>query len=117
MKLDTKLYEERLGFEQDKNIPKLDLFKKFLEKKLFQYFDIKKIDLCYKLNEIISLQKNIEELDEKIERMEFDQSIIEKNEKMGNKGDKRFYYDFCLLCKESLEQIKNNKKQLEKKNE
>ena len=47
--------------------------------------------------------------------MEFDQSIIEKNEKEGNKGDKRFYYDFCLLCKESLEQIKNNKKQMEKK--
>ena len=61
----------------------LDLFKKFLEKKLFQGYNIKKIDLCYKLNEIISLQKNIEELDEKIERMEFDQSIIEKNEKMG----------------------------------
>ena len=32
MKLDSKLYEEKLGFEPDKNIPKLDLFKKFLEK-------------------------------------------------------------------------------------
>ena len=42
MKLDTKLYEEKLGFEPDKNIPKLDLFKKFLEKKLFQGYDIKK---------------------------------------------------------------------------
>ena len=90
MKLDMKLYEEKLGFEPDKNIPKLDLFKKFLEKKLFRYYDIKKIDLCYKLDEIISLQKNIEELDEKIERLEFDQSIIEKNEERGIKGDKRF---------------------------
>ena len=34
MKLDSKLYEEKLGFEPDKNIPKLDLFKKFLEKKI-----------------------------------------------------------------------------------
>ena len=115
MKLDMKLYEEKLGFEPDKNIPKLDLFKKFLEKKLFQGYGIKKIDLCYKLNEIISLQKNLEELDEKIGRIEFDQSIIKKNEKKGIKGDKRFYYDCCLCCGESLEQIKNKKKLLEKK--
>ena len=69
MKLDNKLYEDKLGFEPDKNIPKSDLFKKFLEKKLFQDYNIKKIDLCYKINEIISLQKDIEELDEKIERI------------------------------------------------
>ena len=50
MKLDIKLYEEKLGFEPDKNLPKLDLFKKFLEKKLFQNYNIKKIYLCYKLN-------------------------------------------------------------------
>ena len=51
-KLDNKLYEEKLGFEPDKNMPKLNLFKKFLEKKLFQDYNIKKIDLCYKINEI-----------------------------------------------------------------
>ena len=96
-KLDLELYEEKLGFEPDKNMPKLDLFKKFLEKKLFQNYDIKKIDLCYKLDEIISLQKNIEELDEKIERIEFDQSIIQLNKERGIKGDKRFYYK-CFLC-------------------
>ena len=45
MKLDMSLYEEKLGFEPDRNIPKLDLFKKFLEKKLFQNYDIKQIDL------------------------------------------------------------------------
>ena len=51
----------------------------------------------------------------KIERLEFDQSIIEKNEERGIKDDKRFYYDCCLCCKESLEQIKNKKKLKEKK--
>ena len=61
------------------------------------------------------MQKNLEELDEKIERIEFDQSIIKKNEEKGIKGDKRFYYDCCLCCGESLEQIKNKKKLLEKK--
>ena len=61
------------------------------------------------------MQKNIEELDEKIGRIEFDQSIIKKNEERGVKGDKRFYYDFCICCKESLEQIKNKKKVKKKK--
>ena len=105
-KLDFKLYEEKLGFEPDKNMPKLNLFKKFLEKKLFQNYNINRIVLCYKLNDIMTLEKNIEELNEKIERIEFDQSMIKKNK--GIKGDKRFYYS-CLCCKESLEQIKMTK--------
>ena len=29
MKLDNKLYEDKLGFEPDKNIPKSDLLKNF----------------------------------------------------------------------------------------
>ena len=113
-KLDTKLYEDKLGFEPDKNLPKLNLFIKFLEKKLFKNYNIKKIDLCYNLSEIIALQKYIEELDEKIEKIEFDQSMIEKNNKKGNKGDKRIYYS-CLCCEKSLEEIKTEKKDKEKK--
>ena len=113
-KLDFKLYEEKLGFEPDKNMSKLNLFKKFLEKKLFINYNIKRIDLCYKLNEIIYLQKSLEELDEKIERIEFDQSMIEKNNKKGIKGDKRIYFSY-LCCEESLESIKTEKKDKEKK--
>ena len=60
------------------------------------------------------MQKNLEELNEKIERIEFDQSIIKKNEENGIKGDKRFYYDFCACYRESLEQIKNKKNFLKK---
>ena len=41
--------------------------------------------------------------------------MIKKNEEKGIKGDKRFFYDSCFFCKESLEQIKNKKKQKEKK--
>ena len=116
-KLNIKLYEEKLGFEPKENIPKLNLFKKFLEKKLFKNYDVKRIDLCYKLKEIINLQKKIEELDEKMERIEFDQSMIKKNNKKGIKGDKRNYYSCCLCCEteESLEQIKMEKKEKEKK--
>ena len=116
-KLNIKLYEEKLGFEPEENIPKLNLFKKFLEKKLFKNYDVKRIDLCYKLKEIINLQKKIEELDEKMERIEFDQSMVKKNNKKGIKGDKRNYYSCCLCCEteESLEQIKMEKKEKEKK--
>ena len=127
-KLDKKIYEDKLGFEPEENMTKLEAFKKFLQKKILvkpkknktdplQYYDIKRIDLCYELNEIITLQKEIEELDEKIHRMEFDQSIIEKNNKKGFKGDKRIYYSCCLFCEteESLEQIKQEKEEKEKK--
>ena len=115
-KLDFKLYEEKLGFEPDKNMPKLNLYKKFLEKKLFKNYNIKSIDLCYNVNEIISLQKSLEELDEKIERIEFDQSMIEKNNKKGIKDDKRIYYSYscCKESEESLESIKTEKKDKEK---
>ena len=119
MKLDEEIYEDKLGFEPDENMPKSDLFKKFLEKKVFTEDDIKRIDLCYKLDEIINLQKEMEELDEKIERIEFDQSMIEKNKKHGIKGNKRIYYSCCSLCgiDENLEEIKKkrivNKKKMD----
>lgn len=127
-KLNKNIYEDKLGFEPEENMPKLEAFKKFLQKKILvkqrknqkeslQYYDIKRIDLCYEINDIINLQKEIEKLDEKIHRIEFDQSIIEKNNKKGIKGDKRIYYSCCLCCEteESLEQIKYEKEELEKK--
>ena len=127
-KLEKKIYEDKLGFEPEGNMPKLDLFKNFLQKKIFmkkrknkkdplQQYDIKRIDLCYELDEIIYLQKEIEELDEKIQRIEFDQSMIEKNNRKGIKGDKRFYYS-CFLCcetEESLEKIKKKREKSKKK--
>ena len=88
-KLNKNIYEDKLGFEPEENMPKLEAFKKFLQKKILvkqrknqkeslQYYDIKRIDLCYEINDIINLQKEIEKLDEKIHRIKFDQSIIEK---------------------------------------
>ena len=125
--MNKEIYEDKLGFEPEENMPKLDAFKKFLQKKILmkprknkteslQYYDIKRIDLCYEINEIINLQKEIEVLDEKIHRIEFDQSIIEKNNKNRIKGDKRIYYSGCFCCKteETLEEIKYEKEEKEK---
>ena len=105
-KLNKKLYEDKLGFEPEENMTKSDLFKNFLQKKILvkksknkeeslQYYDVKRINLCYKIGEIIYLQKEIEELDEKIQRIEFDESMIEKDNKNRIKGDKRIYYNSC----------------------
>jgi hypothetical protein len=33
-KLDKKIYEDKLGFEPEENMPKLEAFKKFLQKKI-----------------------------------------------------------------------------------
>ena len=118
-----------MGFIPDENMTQLDCFKKFLEKKIFQkkrkkkndslqYFDIKRIDLCFKLEEIIALKKKLENIEEKIQRMEFDQDIIEKNNKKGIKGDEREYYSYCCFCcetKESLTTLKKEKEESEKK--
>ena len=43
--------------------------------------------------------------------------LLKKNNKKGIKGDKRIYYSCCLCCEteESLEQIKYEKEELEKK--
>ena len=57
-------YNDKRGFKPDENMSQLELFKKFLEKKVFQkndrqYFDINSVNLCFKLNEIVELQKNL----------------------------------------------------------
>ena len=98
----------------------LDIFKKFLEKKIFQkndsespqYFHINSTNLCFKSNEIIELQKTLEELEEKIQKIEFDQDMIEKNNEKGKKDDKREFYSYTCFCcenKQSLEAIKKEK--------
>ena len=64
-----QMYINKLGFNPDKNMPQLDLFKIFLERRILKnkayYYNINRIDLCYKLDEIIKLQKKSEELEEK----------------------------------------------------
>ena len=122
-KLEEKIYQDKLGFKPDNNMLKIDLFKIFLKKKVFKKenslgeYNVKRIDLCYKLEEIINLQKKSENLEEKIQKIEYDESIIEKNNKNNLKGNKRIYYNSCCCLgeEESLEEIKRKKKMCEKK--
>ena len=56
-------------------------------KKKTYYYDINRIDLCYKLDEIIKLQKKSEEIEEKIQKIEFCQN--KKNNEKEIKGNER----------------------------
>ena len=115
------------------NKSKLDQFKDYLNEKIFrmtrkekkeknaQDYGINRIDLCFKLEEMVKLQKQLDEIDEKQQRIEFDPYISEKNKEFGLEGDNRYFYsDFlglacCCETKESLKDIKKNKVEIETK--
>ena len=86
-----------------------------------QDYGINRIDLCFKLEEMVKLQKQLDEIDEKQQRIEFDPYISEKNKEFGLEGDNRYFYsDFlglacCCETKESLKDIKKNKVEIETK--
>ena len=129
--VEKKLYKDKLGFEPNDKMSKLDLFKKFLQEKIFkrkskdkvkQEYSINRIDLCYKLGEMMELQKKLDELDEKIQKIEFDPDINDKNKERQLEGDQRnFYSNFlsmpCSCCEkaESLSDIKKEKQEIENK--
>ena len=123
------LYSDKLGFEPNDKMSQLDLFKNFLHEKIFKRkskgkviedYGLNRIDICYKLGNIVELQKKTDELDEKIERIEFDPYINEKNKEKLLEGDERnFYSNFlnipCSCCEkeESLKDIKKQKEAIE----
>jgi len=125
-KTEKKYYIDKLGFEPNDKMSQLDLFKTFLSKKIFrykdkakktQYYDINRIDICYKLEKMVELQKKLDELDEKIQKIEFDPYINERNKRKNLEGDQRNFYSNTLgLCEkeESLREIIKEKEKIEK---
>ena len=128
-KTEKKYYIDKLGFEPNDKMSQLDLFKTFLSKKIFrykdkakktQYYDINRIDICYKLEKIVELQKKLDELDEKIQKIEFDPYVNEKNKQKNLEGNQRnFYSNFlglscCCEKEESLSDIIKEKEKIEK---
>ena len=126
--LEKKTYTDKLGFQPDEKMSQLDLFKKFLHEKIFKKknkdksitdYGLYRIDICYKLDGMIELQKKLDELDEKIQRIEFDPYIYEKNKEKLLEGEQRnFYKNFlglscCCETEESLSDIKIQKAKIE----
>ena len=125
-----KLHADKLGLEPDDKMSQLDLFKNFLQEKIFKAnkkeknkqdnYSINRIDICYKLDKVVELQTKLDLLEEKIQRIEFDHNIIEKNKENMLEGDERnFYSNYlripCSCCEkaESLKEIKEQKETIE----
>ena len=130
-KLEEKLYIDKLGFQPNNSMSQLDLFKEFLHEKIFkrrvkgkvvQDYGFNRVDLCFKLSEMVKLQKKSDLLDEKIEKIEFDPDMNEKNNKRLLEGDSRNYYSYflnipCSCCEktQSIKEIKEEKLKIENK--
>ena len=125
---DKKIYINKLGFEPDDKMTQIELFKHFLNEKIFKVkikgkikdYGINRIDLCYKLGEMVEFQKNLDELEEKIQRIEFDPDMTEKNKEKLLEGNERNFYSNtlgipCSCCEkaESLVDIKKQKDKIE----
>ena len=125
------IYSDKLGFEPNDKMSQLELFKNFLHEKIFkkkskgkviQDYGLDRIDICYRLGNMVELQKQSDEIDEKIQKIEFDPYMVEKNKEKLLEGDNRnFYSNFlnipCSCCekKESLNDIKKQKEKIENK--
>ena len=130
--LTNRFYIDKLGYKPDDNMIEIKKFEMFLREKIFKLrngerlikdFGVNRIDLCYKSGEIINLQKKLNEINEKINKIEFDPTIKEENDKKKLEGAERNYYSYILpicpftLCpkKESLKDIMKEKEETEKK--
>ena len=61
----AQLHYKRIGFVPDENMSELDIFKQFLKEKIClgeygEKFKINKIDLCYKVKDLMKLQEKLE---------------------------------------------------------
>ena len=96
-------YKSRFGYIPNMNDTKEQQFKNFLqckicEGKFGETFKIAKVDLCYKLEEIMKLQEELKAKNEKITRVENDPNQIKKNKEKNLEGDNRNYYGGFLSC-------------------
>jgi len=110
-------FRSRFGYIPSMNESKEQQFKNFIQYKICEgkfgeTFNIVKVDLCYKLEELMKLQEELEEKKEKIIKVENDPNQIKKNEKKNLEGDNRNYYGGFLTCfkEENLETLKKEEK-------
>ena len=96
-------YKNRFGYIPNANETKETQFKNFIANKICkgnfdEEFKIAKIDLCYKLKELMKFQEELEEKKEKITKVENDPSQIKKNTELNLEGDNRKYFGGFLSC-------------------
>ena len=130
--IELEWYNSLLGFKPEEGMSEFQMFETFLKEKVFKVrrrrkiirdYSVNRIDFCYKSGEIIELQKKLSELNEKINRIDFDPNIKIENDKLKLEGAERNYYSYILpICpftycpkKESLKEIMKQKEETEEK--
>ena len=140
-------YDEELGFKPTENMSELDKFKHFLIEKLFKEtkevkekigeevitkkeiikaYDVNKVDCCYKSEEIIKIKGRLDEIEDSINKIEFNPSIKKENKKLGLEGPERYFFSYfyvlpliplTFLCpkKVKLQELNKEKEELEEK--
>ena len=126
---------DKLGFKPTDDMVEIKMFEKFLMEKIFKEkirkrnkveiidYGVNRIDLCYKSEEIIELQEKLDEVNNKINKIDFDPSIKKENDKRHLEGVERNFYDYILpICPftycpkmQSLKDIEDEKVKLEEK--
>ena len=94
----------KLGFVPKENMPIIEQFKEYMmyiiSNKLFkENLNINNIVLCYKLEELIKLQKKLEVIKEKLAKIEYDPKQIKSNKDLKLEGNNRKYFEDILCWK------------------
>ena len=137
--------KKELGLENfplGKEINIKDGFNNFIKNKICESskgekFQIQKINICYKINEVMRIQEKIQDIKSKMLKIEHDPKQIAKNKKYNLINEKRKYFYnymsflgirllYCNLCEKSIsltamqidqkileQKLKNSLKQIE----
>ena len=130
--IEEEWYIQLLGFRPKDDMSEIKMFETFLIEKIFKEWrrrkltkdwGVNRIDFCYRSGEIIELQQKLSEINEKINKIDFDPFIKKENDKLGLEGTERNYYSYILpICpftycpsKESLKDIIEEKEKIEER--
>ena len=120
-------------YPKDKEINIFEGFNHFIKNKICvssdgDKFNIYRINICYKINEFMEIEEQIQELKKKIYKIDHQKYILKKNQELNLEGDERKYFynplqklgiDLCnsSCCEkyEILSDIKKQKENLENK--
>ena len=120
-------YEEelkkRLGIEKSLiDLPELEQFKCFLKNKICvkengEPLNIKKINVCFKISELMELQEKLHKINEKMSKIKNHPYQISKNDDLNLYGNnKRYFSSFldlhCCEKSETLLQLKQEEKSI-----
>ena len=103
--LDDHYYFMHLGFKPTDDMTEIKKFEQFLLGKIFlerrrgkviKDYGVNRIDFCYKSKEFIEYQQKLNELNEKINKIDLDPNIKKENSKRHLEGTQRNYYSYIL---------------------